>query len=127
MGVVAPNGSNVQEFEAALREGRSGIRFQPRMQELNLHCQVAGQPEVSQERIAQTFSPAVLRATNSVMLYAGLAAIECWQDAGFVYAPHERGFVDWETGAIIGTGAGGIETIAEQLVPTVNAGKARRM
>lgn len=127
MGVVAPNGSNVHEFEAALRAGKSGIRFQPRMQELNLHCQVAGQPEVDPARIARTFSPGILRATNSVMLYAGLAAIECWQDAGFAYDQRERGPVDWETGAIVGTGVGGIDTIAEQLVPAVNAGRARRM
>lgn len=127
MGVIAPNASNVREFETALRQGKSGIRFQPCMQQSNLQCQVAGQPELDSERIEQTFSPGILRVTNNVMLYAGLAAIECWRDAGFNYDSLDRGCTDWDTGAIIGTGIGGIDTIAQQLVPMVNEGKARRM
>jgi len=32
-------------FEQALREGRSGIRFQPLLEELKFSCQIAGVPE----------------------------------------------------------------------------------
>ena len=35
--------------------------------------------------------------------------------------------VDWDTGAIMGSGIGGMETIAGEVVPMVNAGKVRRM
>ena len=35
--------------------------------------------------------------------------------------------VDWDTGAIVGSGIGGMDTISEQVVPMVNEGKVRRM
>ena len=127
LGVVAPNGANVSDFEASLRQGKSGIRFHPRMQELDLQCQVAGQPQLDAGRVSETFGSAKLRAANSAMLYAGLAAIECWRDAGFCYDSSGRSDVDWDTGAFVGTGVGGMDTIAETLVPMVNRGKAMRM
>ncbi|MBW2649046.1 MAG: beta-ketoacyl-[acyl-carrier-protein] synthase family protein, partial [Deltaproteobacteria bacterium] len=45
MGVVAPNGHGLNDFEQALREGRSGIRFFPRLKELKFSCQIGGMPE----------------------------------------------------------------------------------
>ena len=42
MGVVAANGHGLDAFEQALREGRSGIRFQERLRELGFGCQVGG-------------------------------------------------------------------------------------
>lgn len=127
MGVVAPNGSNVHEFETALRLGRSGIRFQPRMKELGLACQVAGQPEVDEADIDRTFTSAARRAMNTGMLYVGLAAVECWRDAGFSYDPDVPAPVDCDTGAVIGIALGGIDTISDHLVPAVNKGQAKRM
>nr|WP_236657513.1 beta-ketoacyl-[acyl-carrier-protein] synthase family protein [Acidisarcina polymorpha] len=117
----------MRDFETALREGRSGIRSHSRMRELNLHCQVAGEPEVSEARLAKTFNALTLRTINSGMLYAGLAAIECWRDAGFAYDPCIPGPVDWMTGAVVGTGLGGVDTISEKLVSMINLGMARRM
>ena len=49
MGVVAANGHGLDAFERALREGRSGIRFQPKLSDLGFGCQVAGVPELSDE------------------------------------------------------------------------------
>jgi len=45
MGVVAPNAHGLDNFEQALREGRSGIRFIPQLEELKFGCQIAGIPE----------------------------------------------------------------------------------
>ena len=42
MGVVAPNGHGLRTYEEALREGRSGIRFIPKLEALNFGCQVGG-------------------------------------------------------------------------------------
>ena len=64
---------------------------------------------------------------NSSMTYAGIAAIDCWRDAGFELAPPGSDVVDWDTGAIIGTGIGGVDTVAEHVVPRVNEGKVRRL
>ena len=34
LGIMAPNGHGLTEYEHALREGRSGIRFLPQLKEL---------------------------------------------------------------------------------------------
>lgn len=127
LGVVAPNGHSVPDFESALRQGRSGVTSQPRMSELRLACQVAGTPNIDKPRIESTFRESVARVTNSSMIFAGLAAIECWRDSGFVYQRDQDGPVDWDTGAIIGTAFGGIDTVGDRLVPTTNAGDVRRL
>ena len=35
--------------------------------------------------------------------------------------------VDWDTGAIVGTGIGGVDTLGELVIPRVNEGKVRRL
>ena len=49
LGVLAPNGHNVQEFESALRNGRTGIRHIPEMDEFKFSCQVAAIPQGVEE------------------------------------------------------------------------------
>jgi 3-oxoacyl-(acyl-carrier-protein) synthase len=127
LGVVAPNGTGVPQFESALRQGKSGLTFQPRMKDLRLACQVAGVPTVDESLIEAKFRESTTRAMNTAMMYAGLAAIECWQDAGLRYDRDEQGPCDWDTGAIIGTAFPGIDTIGDRLVPMTNAGEVRRM
>jgi 3-oxoacyl-(acyl-carrier-protein) synthase len=127
MGVVAPNALGVPEFEAALREGRSGIAFQPRMKQARLACNVAGDPVVPKSLLESTFQESSLRLMNSSMTFAGLAAVECWRDAGFAYDRDSEGPVDWDTGAIMGTGFSGMDTTGDRLVPMTNAGDVRRL
>ena len=45
MGVIAPNGNGVADFEMALRKGHSGLRHQEAMAEAKFGCTVAGTPE----------------------------------------------------------------------------------
>src|SRR5205823_2847539 len=59
--------------------------------------------------------------------FAGLAAVEAWEDAGLRRPPREDGAVDWATGAILGTGVGGMDTIGERVVPFTDGGKLRRL
>jgi 3-oxoacyl-(acyl-carrier-protein) synthase len=44
LGIMAPNGHGLDEYETALRAGRSGIRFIPQLKELGFACQVGGVP-----------------------------------------------------------------------------------
>ncbi len=128
MGVVAANASGLKDFGEALRETRSGIRFQPKLKELGFACQVGGIPVGIEERKKEYFSSDALLAMNSSMVYAGIAAVDCWRDAGFSYelgTPPAN--VDWDTGAVIGTGIGGIDTVGEIVIPRVNEGQVRRM
>ena len=127
LGVVSPNGVGVADFEEALREGRSGIRSIPKLVELGFGCTVAGVPPGVDERAAQTFAAGELLAMNSNIKHCSLAAVEAWNDAGFAVPEPGDERVDWASGAILGTGIGGMDTIGETVVPLVDAKKIRRL
>ncbi len=126
MGVLAPNAHGLKDYEKALREGKSGIRFVEKLKEDKFGCQVGGVPENVDELKTNYFSSEDLMAMNTCMLYAGIAGIDCWKDAGLrEISPDSE--VDWDTGAIIGTGVGGMDTIGDKLVPKVDLKKVRRL
>ncbi|HTH14165.1 MAG TPA: beta-ketoacyl-[acyl-carrier-protein] synthase family protein [Spirochaetia bacterium] len=127
LGVIAPNGHGLAAFEAALRAGKSGIRFHQRLADLKFGCQVGGIPELSPETIRTYFTEEQLLALNSSTTYAGIAAIDCWKDAGLKLPGDSEADIDWDTGAIIGTGIGGADTLGDLVVPNVNAGTVRRI
>lgn len=127
LGVLAPNGNGLRDFELALRKGRSGLRANESMRESGFACRVAGVPQGVDELAAASFDADLLLAMNMGHRYAALACVEAWQDAGFARPARDDDRVDWETGAVLGTGIGGIDTIAERVVPYVNEKKIRRM
>lgn len=127
VGVIAPNGNGAAAYEAALRAGRSGIRAVEQLKNLGFACQVGGIPEGVEALAEQSFSGEARLAMNSGITYACLAGLECWQDAGFELPAEDGDTVDWDTGAIVGTGIGGLDTIGETLVPRTDAGKVRRL
>jgi len=88
LGVIAPNGNGVAEFERALREGRSGLRHREDMQELGFGCQVAAVPEGVEALAERSFSAEELFAMNAIHRYAALVALEAWQDAGLARPAH---------------------------------------
>ncbi len=126
MGVVAPNAIGLEAFQLALREGRSGISYCPQMKEVDFACQVGGIPPLTDAITNEHIEPAILRNLNSSMKYALLAALECWRDAGMT-VPQTDSEVDWATAGIIGTCAGGVDTLCEFVVPETNAGRVRRL
>lgn len=127
LGVVAPNGIGVPAFRRALREGRSGVRAQPVMAERGFRAQVAGVPEGVDGVAEARFHERELLVMNASHRYAALAALEAWEDAGFGRPGADDERVDWETGAVLGTGIGGMDTIAGKVVPLVDAGRVRRL
>jgi len=127
IGVIAPNGNGVNNFEMALRKGQSGIKTQESMIEAKFGCTVAGTPEGVDELCAEAFGEDELMAMNMNHRYASLASIEAWKDAGLEVPAHDSDEVDWRTGAILGTGIGGMDTIANTVVPKTNEKKIRRM
>jgi 3-oxoacyl-(acyl-carrier-protein) synthase len=127
LGVVAPNGTGVAAFEQALRDGRSGVRRNAKMADARFACQVAGVPEDTDERCAELFDADELLAMNSNHRFACLAALEAWEDAGLRRPVREDERVDWDTGAVLGTGIGGMDTIGERVVPLTDAGSVRRL
>lgn len=124
LGVVAPNGNGLSAFEAALRKGESGIRAVDALAEHQFACQVAGIPQGIDTLKATYLGEAQRLAMEDSMVFAAIAGRDCWLDAGLP-DDHER--VDWDTGAIIGTGISGMDVIASKIVPMVNASKIRRL
>lgn len=127
MGVAAPNAHGLDDFEKALREGRSGIRFQPLLEELKFGCQIAGVPENFDEIRKNYFDREKLMSINDNIGYASVSAVDAWTDGGFSMPDGDDETVDWDTGVIAGSGIGGMDTIAQSVVPMVNEGRVRRL
>ena len=127
LGIVAPNGHGTAAYAQALRAGTSGIRFLPQLAEMKFACQVAGVPQGIDELSERYFTEEQLMAMNTGIKYAAIASIDAWRDAGLEVPPEDSDSVNWDTGAIIGTGVGGIDTIGERVVPLTDSGKVRRL
>ena len=127
MGVVAPNAHGLDNFEQALREGRSGIRFIPQLEELKFGCQIAGIPEDFEAIRKSYFDHEKILSINDNIGFASVSAVDAWRDAGFSFPDNNEDMVDWDTGVIAGSGIGGMDTIAQIVVPMVNEGRVRRL
>ncbi len=125
LGVCAPNGIGLPDFTHALREGESGIRFQPQLRKLQFGCQIAGKPLVDDELAKQYFSPLQLRDLNaSGIVYGVIAGTDAWKDAGLAISPREE--PDWDNGVLFGTGILGVDKFRESIY-LVDAKKVRRL
>jgi len=127
LGVIAPNGNGTEAFGMALRKGHSGLRYNEKMEECKFACRVAGVPQGVDELVAEAFAEDELLVMNMSHRYSSLACLEAWQDAGLERPAQDDDTVHWDTGAIIGTGIGGMDTTAERVVPFTDAGKVRRL
>ncbi len=125
LGVVAPNAVGLENFETALRTGKSGIRFHQQLEDLKFSCQIGGKPEVSQEKLAQYFTPLQLRGLlGSGIMYGVISGTDAWKDAGLpinLTAPP-----DWDSGIIFGTGISGVDKFREA-IGLIDSGNTRRL
>jgi 3-oxoacyl-(acyl-carrier-protein) synthase len=127
LGVLAANGNDVRAFELALRTGRSGIARNEKMVACGFGCHVAGVPRGIDEIAAAYFAEEELRAMNSGHRIAGIAAVDAWTDAGLERPAPGDDRVDWDSGAILGTGVGGMDTIAARVIPLTDSEQVRRL
>lgn len=110
MGVVAPNAIGLNDFEKALKTGKSGIRFHQELKDLQFSCQIGGIPEVSQELMDQYFTPLEQRGLLATgLIYGGIAGQQAWSDASLEI----REELDTDSGIIFGTGVLGVEKLRE--------------
>src|SRR5262245_48430161 len=107
LGVIAPNGNGLRDFELALRKGSSGLRANPEMKEAGFACQVAGVPQGVDAIATSYFAEDELLAMNSSHRFASIAAVDAWQDAGLARPERGDDRGDWASGAVLGTGIGG--------------------
>ena len=127
MGVVAPNAIGLDNFEDALRNSKSGIRFIPELEELKFGCQVGGIPPNIDGVLNDYFIQEELLGMSEGMIYTGIAAIDAYKDAGLQVPAYNSGEVNWDTGAMVGTGLGSIDVIAKTIIPQVDSGRVARM
>ena len=114
LGVAAPNGVGIAAFSHAIKNGISGIRHDKQLQELQFSCQIAGQPEISEELKAEYFTELELRGFNSTgILYGVIAGIEAWKNAGLPVEINDE--PDWDNGTIFGSGTSGIDKLRESI------------
>jgi len=125
MGVIAPNGNGLAHFMKALKSGKSGIRFIEQLKEFQFRCQIGGVPQGVVELSKTLFTDEDLLTMNELLTLTAIAGIECWKTGKL--PPPESNKVYEDTGAIVGIGMCGMDTIAETLVPMVNSGKVKRM
>ncbi len=114
LGVVAPNGVGVDAFLDAIQAGKSGIKFDSQLADLQFSCQISGTPEISEEKKLQYFTELELRNFNATgILYGVIAGIDAWKDAGLFLEHHQS--PDWDSGTVFGTGTSGIEKFRESI------------
>jgi 3-oxoacyl-(acyl-carrier-protein) synthase len=122
MGVVAPNGVGLAAYREALRAGRSGITWHEELARLNYACQIGGSPPLTEEEILEVLPLTEYHKLSEAMVYAALAAVECARHSGVPVDLREawQGTpVQWETGAFIGCGVGGMDTILDEVAPVL--------
>ena len=112
MGVVAPNGHGLQEFEEALRQGRSGIRFIPELKALNFACRWRGSRRTSKRSVIVILMKRRSCQSTPTSDMPRLRLSMPGGTTGFEVSEGED--VDWDSGVIVGSGIGGMDTIADR-------------
>ncbi|CAD5255019.1 MULTISPECIES: beta-ketoacyl synthase [unclassified Imperialibacter] len=125
LGVVAPNATGKEAFEHALRGMKSGITRIPTLAEHNLGCQIAGEPEVSEE-YKLSLLPQLLNKMldNHGVIYGCLSGLEAWKDAGLTL---DYDKFDPELGIIYGGGALSMDESIGPRFDLVNAGQVKKL
>lgn len=112
MGVVAPNGIGLGDFNNAIKSGRSGIEFDQQLADLQFSCQIAAKPKLTEAQINKCFTPLELRNFNSSgILYGVIAGLEAWEDAGLTINDTNEPY--WNYGTIFGACTSGIDKLRE--------------
>ena len=114
LGVVAPNGVGIDAFLKGIQRGKSGIKFDQQLADLQFSCQISGTPEISESLKLEYFTELELRNFNSTgILYGVIAGIDAWKDAGLSIENNKE--PDWDSGTIFGAGTSGIEKFRESI------------
>jgi 3-oxoacyl-[acyl-carrier-protein] synthase-1 len=105
MGIVSCLGNSTAEVWRSLREGRSGIRVVPEMNELGYSPPVAG---LISGLATSEIGKKSLQTMSAPARYAAVATLEAVRDAGL---PREM-LRSTRAGVVVGTGGGGVNDAA---------------
>ena len=125
MGVVAPNAVGLDNFLEAIQQGRSGVTFHQKLQDLKFSCCIGGIPFISEKLKNQYLTPLQLRGFDSAgILYGCIAGMDAWKDAGFII--NKNSTTDYDSGMVFGSGTSGIEKFREAIYKLDNQ-KVKRL
>ncbi len=122
MGAVTPIGNDVGAFWDGLVNGRSGIGRITLFDPVKTASKVAG--EIKGFEADAVMPKKEVRRNDRYVHYAWAAAAEAMADAGLPN-PIEDDALAWRTGAIIGSGIGGINTMIRDVVEATVEGIER--
>lgn len=126
MGIVAPNGVGLKEFDRAIRAGTSGLRYFEHLKGLNFSCQVGGKPDIAPGELETYFSPLQLKRFDSNGIVFGvMAGMDAIEDAGIEPVAADAPPLE-DLGVIFGTGISGVQKF-KQSVELLDAGKVKRL
>ncbi|HET7646729.1 MAG TPA: beta-ketoacyl-ACP synthase II [Candidatus Limnocylindria bacterium] len=112
MGAVTPIGNDVPSFWDSLVNGRSGIGPITIFDPSQVAAKIAG--EVKGFDAAETMPRKEVRRNDRYVHFAWAATTEALRDAGLPN-PIEDEALAWRTGAIVGSGIGGINTMIRDI------------
>ena len=127
IGIVAPIGCGVDPFLNALKTGKNGIQFIPKLKELNFGCQIGGIPDYSTSVYHNYISKYNLTDASDIIKLAIIAGLESWENAGLVIPEFGEGNTDYDTGIIIGSGIGSVDIFGDKIIPQTNAGEIKKL
>lgn len=114
IGVCAPNGVGVTNFTEALMNGKSGIRYQSKLEALGFGCQVAAEPLIKDNILNNYFTPLQLKGLNATgIVYGVIAGMDAWSDAGLDKNTSDEPY--WKRGVLFGTGILGVDKFRESI------------
>ena len=119
MGALTPIGNDVQAFWDGLVNGRSGIGPITLFDTKNVPSKIAG--EVRGFDADAVMPKKEVRRNDRYVHYAWAATAEALRDAG-IPTPIEDEALAWRTGAIIGSGIGGINTMIRDIIEAHDLG-----
>ncbi|MEM1238025.1 MAG: beta-ketoacyl-ACP synthase I [Pseudomonadota bacterium] len=120
IGIVSPIGNNVDEVEASLRAGKSGIEFEPNYAENGFRSQVAGIPKID---VAEHIDKRQLRFMGPGAAYSYIAMEQAIADAGL----DESDVSNERTGLIAGSGGPSTSNFFTAFDTVINKGAPKRM
>lgn len=124
VGVVAPGATGVPALERLLITGRSVVRYDPRLANLNFNCRVSGQCSASSEELSAVLTPLEQRRwTSTGIRFALLAGREALVMSGL---PEVSGAADTRRGVVFGGSVPSLDVLRDAFALT-DAGKAKKL
>ncbi|OFX34904.1 MAG: beta-ketoacyl-ACP synthase [Bacteroidetes bacterium GWA2_32_17] len=127
IGVVASNGLGKTEFTNALINGKSRIKHIAELEELEFGCQIGGIPDISKSIFNSYIELYGMQTASLMIQYAVIAGLEAWLDAKLPIPLHDSKEVDYNSGAIIGSGMGTIDVYGNRVIPLTNNKNIKRL